>query len=166
MWRTGVQVPSNNQKKRSHRAGRQPVTQRDTAEKMAPLGLELWDPEPAPGLWSGAAVDLKFAAGRMPGSTAGHRRTSRAAGAAARQVPAPDYRWHPRRRAGHHGAHPGLRQRHTALGGSKVTPLRFAARPSGTEVVCKIDTEPFRGPDYLRRIQEEARSMALAALGA
>ncbi|MCX4546870.1 hypothetical protein [Streptomyces sp. NBC_01565] len=40
------------------------------------------------------------------------------------------------------------------------------ARPSDAEVVCKTYTEPFWGPDYLRRIQEESKSMALAALGA
>jgi phosphoglucomutase len=35
----------------------------------------------------------------------------------------------------------------------------FAARPSGTEDVYKIYAESFRGPEHLRRIQEEAQAM-------
>jgi phosphoglucomutase len=48
-----------------------------------------------------------------------------------------------------------------AIGGLKVeTPNGwFAARPSGTEEVYKIYAESFLGPDHLRRIQEEARSI-------
>jgi phosphoglucomutase len=48
-----------------------------------------------------------------------------------------------------------------AIGGLKVVAETgwFAARPSGTEAVYKIYAESFRGPDHLRRIQEEARQM-------
>ncbi|WP_327699681.1 phosphoglucomutase (alpha-D-glucose-1,6-bisphosphate-dependent) [Streptomyces sp. NBC_00459] len=54
-----------------------------------------------------------------------------------------------------------------ALGGIKVATANawFAARPSGTEDVYKIYAESFLGPDHLHRIQEEARSVVLAALG-
>ena len=53
------------------------------------------------------------------------------------------------------------------IGGIKVTTANawFAARPSGTEDVYKIYAESFLGPDHLRRVQEEARSVVLAALG-
>ena len=46
-----------------------------------------------------------------------------------------------------------------ALGGLKVVTESgwFAARPSGTEEIYKIYAESFRGPDHLRRIQEEAQ---------
>ncbi|MFK4106823.1 phosphoglucomutase (alpha-D-glucose-1,6-bisphosphate-dependent) [Streptomyces sp. NPDC019531] len=55
-----------------------------------------------------------------------------------------------------------------ALGGIKVATANawFAARPSGTEDVYKIYGESFLGPDHLRRVQEEARSVVLAALDA
>lgn len=55
-----------------------------------------------------------------------------------------------------------------ALGGIKVVTDNawFAARPSGTEDVYKIYAESFLGPDHLSRIQEEAKSVVLAALGA
>ncbi|MEH0530214.1 phosphoglucomutase (alpha-D-glucose-1,6-bisphosphate-dependent) [Streptomyces stelliscabiei] len=55
-----------------------------------------------------------------------------------------------------------------ALGGIKVVTDNawFAARPSGTEDVYKIYAESFLGPDHLGRIQEEARSVVLAALSA
>ena len=48
-----------------------------------------------------------------------------------------------------------------AIGGLKVITENgwFAARPSGTEDVYKIYTESFKGPDHLRQIQEEARSI-------
>jgi phosphoglucomutase len=48
-----------------------------------------------------------------------------------------------------------------ALGGIKVETAGgwFAARPSGTENVYKIYAESFRGPEHLRRIQEEARDL-------
>lgn len=55
-----------------------------------------------------------------------------------------------------------------ALGGIKVATANawFAARPSGTEDVYKIYGESFLGPDHLRQVQEEARSVVLAALNA
>ncbi|MFJ3669584.1 phosphoglucomutase (alpha-D-glucose-1,6-bisphosphate-dependent) [Streptomyces sp. NPDC090106] len=55
-----------------------------------------------------------------------------------------------------------------ALGGIKVATANawFAARPSGTEDVYKIYAESFNGPEHLGRIQEEARSVVLAALNA
>ncbi|MFE2814898.1 phosphoglucomutase (alpha-D-glucose-1,6-bisphosphate-dependent) [Streptomyces nigra] len=54
-----------------------------------------------------------------------------------------------------------------ALGGIKVSTANawFAARPSGTEDVYKIYAESFQGPDHLRRVQEEAKSVVLTALG-
>jgi phosphoglucomutase len=53
-----------------------------------------------------------------------------------------------------------------ALGGIKVSTENawFAARPSGTEDVYKIYGESFRGEEHLRQVQEEARSVVLAAL--
>jgi phosphoglucomutase len=55
-----------------------------------------------------------------------------------------------------------------ALGGIKVATANawFAARPSGTEDVYKIYGESFLGPDHLSRVQDEARSVVLAALNA
>ena len=55
-----------------------------------------------------------------------------------------------------------------ALGGLKVTTASgwFAARPSGTEDVYKIYAESFQGAEHLARIQEEARGVVSAALGA
>jgi len=54
------------------------------------------------------------------------------------------------------------------IGGLKVVTKNgwFAARPSGTEDVYKIYTESFLGRDHLARIQEEARAIVGAALGA
>ena len=54
------------------------------------------------------------------------------------------------------------------IGGLKVTTEHgwFAARPSGTENVYKIYAESFRSPEHLARIQEEARAIVTAALGA
>jgi phosphoglucomutase len=51
------------------------------------------------------------------------------------------------------------------LGGLKVvTPGGwFAARPSGTEDICKIYTESFRGEKHLKRIQEEAMAIVNGA---
>ncbi len=48
-----------------------------------------------------------------------------------------------------------------AIGGIKVIAENgwFAARPSGTEEVYKIYAESFRGPDHLRRIQNEAQDL-------
>jgi phosphoglucomutase len=55
-----------------------------------------------------------------------------------------------------------------AIGGLKVTTQNawFAARPSGTEDVYKVYAESFRGPEHLARVQEEARAVVSAALGA
>ena len=52
------------------------------------------------------------------------------------------------------------------IGGLKVSTDWgwFAARPSGTEEVYKVYAESFRGPDHLRRIQQEARAIVGAAL--
>lgn len=54
-----------------------------------------------------------------------------------------------------------------SIGGIKVTTESawFAARPSGTEDVYKIYAESFQGPEHLRRVQEEAKGVVLAALG-
>jgi phosphoglucomutase len=54
-----------------------------------------------------------------------------------------------------------------SIGGLKVVTANgwFAARPSGTEDVYKIYGESFRGPEHLRRIQEEARQIVAEALG-
>ena len=51
------------------------------------------------------------------------------------------------------------------LGGVKVVAEGgwFAARPSGTEDVYKIYAESFRGPEHLRSIQAEARTLVAAA---
>jgi phosphoglucomutase len=53
------------------------------------------------------------------------------------------------------------------IGGIKVVADNgwFAARPSGTEDVYKIYAESFRGPDHLKKIQEEAQAMVGAVLG-
>ena len=47
------------------------------------------------------------------------------------------------------------------IGGLKVVAEGgwFAARPSGTEDLCKIDAESFKGPDHLKRIQQEAQEI-------
>lgn len=52
------------------------------------------------------------------------------------------------------------------IGGVKVMSENgwFAARPSGTEDIYKIYAETFRGPEQLRRIQEEAQSIVGAVL--
>jgi phosphoglucomutase len=54
------------------------------------------------------------------------------------------------------------------IGGLKVTTENawFAARPSGTEDVYKIYAESFKGPEHLAQVQEEARAVVAAALGA
>jgi phosphoglucomutase len=54
------------------------------------------------------------------------------------------------------------------IGGIKVIAENgwFAARPSGTEDVYKVYAESFRGPDHLKKIQEEAQAMVSAVLGA
>ncbi|NYJ75364.1 phosphoglucomutase (alpha-D-glucose-1,6-bisphosphate-dependent) [Allobranchiibius huperziae] len=55
-----------------------------------------------------------------------------------------------------------------AIGGLKVTTRSawFAARPSGTEDVYKIYAESFKGADHLKQVQDEAREIVGAALGA
>jgi phosphoglucomutase len=55
-----------------------------------------------------------------------------------------------------------------AIGGLKVVAENgwFAARPSGTEDIYKIYAESFLGAEHLARIQEEARAIVGAALGA
>ncbi|MBI5507343.1 MAG: alpha-D-glucose phosphate-specific phosphoglucomutase [Deltaproteobacteria bacterium] len=55
-----------------------------------------------------------------------------------------------------------------AIGGLKVVTENgwFAARPSGTEDVYKIYAESFLGAEHLRRIQDEARAIVAAAIGA
>lgn len=47
------------------------------------------------------------------------------------------------------------------IGGLKVCTKNgwFAARPSGTEDVYKIYAESFKGPEHLKRIQDEAQAM-------
>jgi len=52
------------------------------------------------------------------------------------------------------------------IGGLKVIAENgwFAARPSGTENVYKVYAESFKGPDHLRRIQDDARTIVDAAL--
>jgi phosphoglucomutase len=51
------------------------------------------------------------------------------------------------------------------IGGLKVVTEGgwFAARPSGTEDICKIYAESFRGEDHLQKIQEEASAIVGAA---
>jgi phosphoglucomutase len=54
-----------------------------------------------------------------------------------------------------------------AVGGVKVVTSRawFAARPSGTEDVYKIYAESFAGPEHLKLVQAEAKTIVDAALG-
>ncbi|MFE2092960.1 phosphoglucomutase (alpha-D-glucose-1,6-bisphosphate-dependent) [Streptomyces sp. NPDC059460] len=54
------------------------------------------------------------------------------------------------------------------IGGIKVTTENawFAARPSGTEDVYKIYAESFLGSDHLDQVQDEAKAVVSAALGA
>ncbi len=53
-----------------------------------------------------------------------------------------------------------------AIGGVKVVTESawFAARPSGTEDVYKIYAESFKGPEHLKLVQAEAKSIVDAAL--
>jgi phosphoglucomutase len=55
-----------------------------------------------------------------------------------------------------------------SIGGLKVVAENgwFAARPSGTEPVYKIYAESFKGPEHLKRIQDEAKAMLDAAFKA
>jgi len=48
-----------------------------------------------------------------------------------------------------------------AIGGLKVITENgwFAARPSGTENIYKIYTESFKGPEHLKKIQEQAQTI-------
>ena len=41
----------------------------------------------------------------------------------------------------------------------------FAARPSGTEAICKIYAESFRSEAHLRRILADAQAVVSAAIG-
>ena len=52
-----------------------------------------------------------------------------------------------------------------AIGGLKVVTENgwFAARPSGTEDVYKLYAESFKGPEHLKKIQEEAQLIVNAA---
>jgi phosphoglucomutase len=54
------------------------------------------------------------------------------------------------------------------IGGMKVVTEHgwFAARPSGTEAVYKLYAESFKGPEHLRRIQDEAQAVIQTALRA
>lgn len=54
------------------------------------------------------------------------------------------------------------------IGGLKVVAENgwFAARPSGTENICKIYAESFKGKEHLQRIQEEAQAIVNAAFKA
>ncbi len=53
------------------------------------------------------------------------------------------------------------------IGGMKVMAESgwFAARPSGTEDICKIYAESFRGADHLHRLLEEAQAIVGEVLG-
>ena len=48
---------------------------------------------------------------------------------------------------------------HEPIGGIKVVTQGgwFAARPSGTEDICKVYAESFRGADHLQRLMDEAQ---------
>ena len=52
------------------------------------------------------------------------------------------------------------------IGGLKIVTASgwFAARPSGTEDVCKLYAESFRGPDHLAAIQAEAQAILAKTL--
>ena len=69
-----------------------------------------------------------------------------------------------RRRHGHEPcvASPG---NGAAIGGLKVTIANgwFASRPSGTEDVCKLYAESFKGLEHLHQIQQEARQICADA---
>jgi phosphoglucomutase len=54
------------------------------------------------------------------------------------------------------------------IGGLKVVAENgwFAARPSGTEDIYKIYAESFKDPEHLKRIQEDAQEIVLAAFRA
>ena len=48
---------------------------------------------------------------------------------------------------------------HEPIGGIKVVTQGgwFAARPSGTEDICKVYAESFRSADHLQRLMDEAQ---------
>ena len=52
------------------------------------------------------------------------------------------------------------------IGGVKVIAKSgwFAARPSGTEDICKVYAESFQGIRHLQRIQEEAQTIVKAVI--
>jgi phosphoglucomutase len=54
---------------------------------------------------------------------------------------------------------------HADIGGIKVVTREgwFAVRPSGTEDICKIYAESFRGEEHLKKIQEEAMGIVHTA---
>lgn len=54
-----------------------------------------------------------------------------------------------------------------AIGGLKVVTAHgwFAARPSGTEEVYKLYAESFKGPEHLRRIQDDAKALIANLFG-
>ncbi len=54
------------------------------------------------------------------------------------------------------------------IGGLKVVAKSgwFAVRPSGTEDICKIYAESFRGEDHLKRILDDAREIISSAVAA
>ena len=54
------------------------------------------------------------------------------------------------------------------IGGLKVVSANgwFAARPSGTEDIYKINAESFKGQAHLQQIQQEAQAMVSEALSA
>ena len=53
-----------------------------------------------------------------------------------------------------------------AIGGLKVVTDNgwFAARPSGTENLCKIYAESFISPEHLKQIQDEAAKIVASAV--
>ncbi|MEG2172165.1 MAG: phosphoglucomutase (alpha-D-glucose-1,6-bisphosphate-dependent) [Desulfovibrionaceae bacterium] len=53
------------------------------------------------------------------------------------------------------------------IGGVKVCSADgwFAIRPSGTEDICKIYAESFKGPEHLAKIQEEAKHLLQSLVG-
>lgn len=53
------------------------------------------------------------------------------------------------------------------IGGLKAVTANgwFAARPSGTEDIYKIYAESFKGPEHLRRLQEEAQELVDRVIG-
>jgi phosphoglucomutase len=120
-------------------------TGRDPGEQYAALTRELGEPTYAR-VDAPATVEQKRALGRL---TAADITATELAGDAVKEVLS---------------AAPGDGQ---PIGGIKVVTDNgwFAARPSGTEAVYKLYAESFRGPDHLRRIQEEAQAVVSKALG-